>query len=139
MEDAWQREATRAASAQVRGVITGGTVPPMTPVGRLSDTELGWIVAAGLYGWISVRSTQAANNGAGAETYIRTVPVEPDPWLAGAIAAILPELARSDIDWSKPLAELSREEMIRFLVDAHMLINKAIICRDKGENLVTRR
>jgi hypothetical protein len=141
IEDCWQREATRAAVERARAVISNGTVPPMTPIGRLSDVEWGWIVAVVLFEWISVRATQAASNGAGigADTYIRAVSVEPDPWLAGAVAAILPELARPEVDWSKPLAEFSREEMIAFLVDAYVLITKAIVCRDRGESLITLR
>jgi hypothetical protein len=141
IEDAWQREAARAAVEQARAVVTGGVLPPMTPIGRLSDVEWGWIVAAVLFGWISTRATQAASNGAGigADAYICNVAIEPDPWLAGAVAAILPELAKPEIDWKKFLVEFSREEMIAFLVDAHTLITKAIVCRDKGESLVTCR
>jgi hypothetical protein len=141
IEDAWQRQATAAAIEQARAIVTGGALPPMTPIGRLSDVEWGWIVGAVLFGWISVRATQAASNGAGigADAYIRNVAIEPNPWLAGAVAAILPELATPDIDWSKPLAEFSREEMIEFLTDAQTLITKAIVCRDRGESLVTCR
>ena len=46
-EDVWQRRATEAAIAAARGVVKpDGPVPPLTPVGRLSDTEWGWIAAA---------------------------------------------------------------------------------------------
>jgi hypothetical protein len=137
LEDAWQRRATAVGIEKARAVVTGA-VPPMTPVGRLSDVEWGWIVAAVLFGWISTRAEQATNNGVGCENYIRTVPVEPDPWLAGAVGSTLPELARPEIDWTKPLTEFSRDEMIAFLVYAYVLISKAITCRDRGENLVTR-
>lgn len=58
--------------------------------------------------------------------------------MAGAIAAVLPELAASDIDWSKPLADLSRDDMIAFLTDALGLIRKAMAARDRGTGLVTR-
>ena len=78
-------------------------------------------------------------NGAGPNTYIRSTGIDPDPWDAGAIDSILPELANPEIDWSKSLAEFSRDEMIAFLGDAYNLISKAMIARDKGENLVTRR
>jgi hypothetical protein len=50
IEDAWQREATRVAVEKARAVVSGGALPPMTPVGRLSDSEWGWIVAAVLFG-----------------------------------------------------------------------------------------
>jgi hypothetical protein len=43
------------------------------------------------------------------------------------------------IDWSLPLAELTRDEMISFLTNAYLLINKAIAARDKGEKMVTRK
>ena len=65
--------------------------------------------------------------------------LDPDPWDAGAIAAILPELAASDVDWQKPLAGFSRDDMITFLADALSLIRKAMIARDRGIGLVTRR
>ena len=139
IEDAWQREATRVAIERARAVINGGTMPPMTPIGRLSDVEWGWIVAAVLFGWIDTRARQAANNGVGVNKSIRDTGIDPDPWDAGAIAAILPELARPEIDWSKPLAEFTRDEMIAFLGDAYNLIGKAMLARDKGEKLVTRR
>ena len=71
-----------------------------------------------LFGWISTRAEQATDSGIGLEESIRAVSLDPDPWDAGAIASILPELAASDVDWSKPLAELSRDDMIAFLADA---------------------
>jgi hypothetical protein len=137
IEDEWQRRATAVAIEQARAVVSGGAVPPMMAIGRLSNTEWGWIVAAALFGWISTRAAQATNNGVGMDAYIRTVAIEPDPWLAGAVAAILPELAKREIDWSKSLSGFSRGEMTDFLIDPYTLISKAIICRDKGENLVT--
>src|SRR5262249_30682737 len=61
LEDVWQRDATPAAIAAARGVVqTGGPIPPGTPIGRLSDTEWGWILAAMLFAWISKRAEQAA-------------------------------------------------------------------------------
>jgi hypothetical protein len=142
LEDIWQREATRIAVKEARAVVNGGAVPPMTPVGRLSDIEWGWIAAAILFGWINTRAQQATSNGIGLPDqfrYIREAGFEPDPWDFGAIEAILPELANSDTDWSKSLTEFSREEMIAFLGDAYNLIGKAMLARDKGERLVTRR
>jgi hypothetical protein len=142
IEDAWQREATRVAVEKARAVISDGAVPPMTPVGRLSDVEWGWIVAAVLFGWIDTRAQQATSNGVGLPNqfrYIRESSLEPDPWDIGAIEAILPELANSDADWSKSLTEFSRDEMIAFLGDAYSLIGKAMLARDKGEERVTRK
>jgi hypothetical protein len=139
MEDCWQREATRVAIEQARAVVSGGAVPPNTPIGRLSDTEWGWIVAAMLFGWIDVRARQAVDNGIGVDKHIRDTGFEPDPWDAGAIESILPELAKPEIDWSRPLAEFSREEMIELLGDAYTLIGKAMLARDTGEKQITRR
>jgi hypothetical protein len=139
VEDIWQREATRVAIEKARAAVRGGTVPPMTPIGRLSDTEWGWIVAAVLFGWIDTRARQAVDNGVGVNKHIRDTGVDPDPWDAGAIEAILPELANPEIDWTKSLAEFTREEMIAFLGDAYNLVSKAMLARDTGEKLVTRR
>ena len=42
LEDEWQRRATAAAIEAARGVVQmDGPIPPGTPIGRLSDTELG--------------------------------------------------------------------------------------------------
>jgi hypothetical protein len=140
LEDCWQREATRVAVEQARAVVNGGAVPPLTPIARLSDIEWGWIVAAVLFGWINTRAQQATSNGVGLPDqfrYIRESHLEPDPWDIGAIEAILPELANSSTDWSKPLSEFSREEMIAFLGDAYNLIGKAMLLRDLGEQRIT--
>jgi hypothetical protein len=139
IEDAWLRRATATAIEQARAVVSGGAVPPNTPVGRLSDVEWGWIVAGVLFGWISTRAEQATNSGVGVEESIRTINLDRDPWDAGAIAAILPELAASDVDWNKPLVGFSRDEMITFLADAFSLIRKAMAARDRGIGFVTRR
>jgi hypothetical protein len=140
IEDAWQREATRVAIEQARAVVNGGALVPLTPIGRLSDIEWGWIVAAVLSGWISTRSRQATSNGVGPGKflYINEM-LDPDPWDAGAIEAILPELGNCQADWSKCLSQFSREEMIAFLGDAYNLIGKAMLARDRGEKLVTRK
>ena len=67
----------------------------MTPIGRLSDVEWGWIVAAVLFGWICERAAQATSNGLGVEKLIRETGIVPDPWDAGVVLAILPELAEA--------------------------------------------
>ena len=51
LEKDWQRRAAVAAITGARGVVqAGGPIPPGTPIGRLSDVEWGWIVAAVLIG-----------------------------------------------------------------------------------------
>jgi hypothetical protein len=67
--------------------------------------------------------------------------LDPQPWDAGAVAAILPELADAcaDLDWSKPLAGWSREDIIEFLLKAMPLIRKATIARDLSDKGITRK
>jgi hypothetical protein len=141
IEDAWQRRATEAAITAARGVVKhDGPIPPGTPSGRLSDTEWGWLVAAILFGWISTRAQQATAESLDTERTIRMTGLDPDPWNAGAVAAILPELADTPgIDWSKPLAEWPRETIVEFLTAALALIRKAVIARDLSTKGVTRQ
>jgi hypothetical protein len=141
IEDQWQRDATAAAIAAARGVVQDGPIPPGTPIGRLSDIEWGWVLAAMLFAWISKRAEQAVSERIDTEQLIRMIALDPQPWDAGAVAAILPELADacSDLDWSKPLTGWSRENIIEFLLKAMPLIRKAMIARDLSEKGVTRK
>jgi hypothetical protein len=142
IEDLWQRKATEAAIAGARGVIRNdGPVMPGTPVGRLSDVEWGWVVAAVIFGWISTKAQQAAAEQLDAEQTIRMTALDPEPWDSGAVIAILPELADAspDLDWSAPLSAWSRETMADFLLKAMPLIRKAMIARDLSEKGVTRK
>jgi hypothetical protein len=142
IEDLWQRKATEAAIAGARGVIRNdGPVMPGTPVGRLSDVEWGWIVAAVLFGWIQTKAQQAAVEQLDAEQTIRMTALDPEPWDVGAILTILPELANAcpDLDWSAPLSTWSRETMADFLLKAMPLIRKAMIARDLSGMGVTRK
>jgi hypothetical protein len=142
LEDQWQRDATAAAIAGARGVVQmDGPIPPGTPIGRLSDVEWGWIVAAVLFAWISMRARQAAAEQLDTERLVRMIALDPQPWDAGAVATILPDLvdACSDLDWSKPLTEWSQETMIEFLLKAMPLIRKAMIARDMSDKGVTRK
>ena len=141
IEDAWQRQATAAAIAAARGVVKhDGPIPPGTPIGRLGEIEWGWLVAAILFGWISTRAQQAAAEQIDAEQVIRLTGLDPDPWDAGAVAAILSELADTPgIDWSKPLTEWPRETMVEFLTAALALIRKAVIARDLSAKGITRQ
>jgi hypothetical protein len=131
-EDEWQRRATQAAIDAARKLATGGTMPPATPVGRLSDSEWGWLFAAMLFAWLRTRSEQAVAEGRDIETVIRSNGLDPDPWDAGAVTSILPELATVPIDWAKPLIAWPRETMIQFLTAALTLIRRATAARDLG-------
>jgi hypothetical protein len=142
IEDQWQRDATAAAIAGARGVVQmGGPIPPGTPIGRLSDLEMGWIVAAVLFGWIRIRAEQAAAEHLDAERTIRIIALDPSPWDAGAVAAILPDLADAcaGLDWSKPVGTWPRDDMIEFLLMAMRLIRKAMIARDLSDKGITRK
>jgi hypothetical protein len=142
LEDEWQRRATAAAIAGARGVIQpDGPILPGTPVGWLSDVEWGCIVAAVLFGWIKTRAEQAAAEQLDTERTIRITALDPEPWDAGAVEAILSDLASAceHAAWSKPLADWSRETMVEFLLTAMALIRKAVIARDLSEKGVTQR
>jgi hypothetical protein len=92
-----------------------------------------------LFAWIRTRAEQAVSEGLNTDATIRLIALDPQPWDAGAVASILPELAdRSDIDWTLPLAQWSRETMVEFLCAALSLIRKAIIARDAVGRGVTR-
>jgi hypothetical protein len=140
INDVWQRDATAAAIAAVRDITKpGGVIPPGAPVGRLSDVELGWIVAAVLFGWIAKRAEQAAAEELDTERTVRMTGLDPDPWDAGAVAAILPDLGRiPDLDWSQPLNAWPRDMMVEFLMAALSLIRKAITARDLADG-ITRK
>jgi hypothetical protein len=143
IEDQWQRDATAAAIAGARGVVQmDGPIPPGTPIGRLSDIEWGWLVAAVLFAWISKRAEQATSKGLDTEQTIRLTALDPQPWDAGAVAATLPELADACagiIDWSRPFTAWSRDQVVEFLLTAMRLIRKAQIARDFSTKGVTQR
>jgi hypothetical protein len=142
LEDEWQRRATAAAIEAAGGVVRiDGPIPPATPIGRLGGIEWGWIVAAILFGWIRTRAEQATAENLDAEQTIRMTGLDPQPWDAGAVTAILPELADTcaTIDWSVPLSTWSRETMAEFLLTAMRLIQKATIARDLNDKGITRK
>jgi hypothetical protein len=142
LEDEWQRQATAAAIEAARGVVKlDGPIPPGTPIGRLSDIEWGWVLAAMLFAWINKRAEQAASEQLDAEQTIRLTGMDPEAWDAGAVTAILPELADacSTIDWTQPLTVWPRDTMVEFLLTAMRLIRKATIARDLSDKGVTRQ
>jgi hypothetical protein len=133
VDDIWQRRATAAAIAAVRQVIDGDAIPKATPIGRLTDIELGWLLAAGLFAWIRTRGEQATAEGWDTEQTLRTTALDPQPWDAGAVAHILPRLAElDDIDWERPVGAWSKDAVISFLLAAMKLITTAMTARDVG-------
>jgi hypothetical protein len=141
IEDIWQRRATAAAIAAVRQVIDGDVIPKTTSIGRLTDIELGWLIVAGLFAWIRTRAEQATAEGWDMEQTLRTLALSPPAWDAGAVAHILPELAKLDgIDWSRPVGSWSKDTVIRFLLTAMNLIAAAMVARDtSGGGIATNR
>jgi hypothetical protein len=141
LENQWQDKATNAAIAAARKLVLGdkAIIPMNTPIGRLSDNEWGWVVCAIIFAWISTRAEQATAEGLSTEMAVRLTGLHPDPWDAGAVATILPELAEAKIDWSGPLAEWPPEDMVDFLARALGLIQKATVARDLGGGSITRK
>ena len=141
-EDEWQRRATAAAIAAVRKLTrsSDAVINENMPIGRLNDAQLGWIVAAVMFAWIATRAEQAATEGLDTEMTIRATGLDPNPWHAGAVVAILPQLADvPDVDWSKPFFDWPRESMIAFLTAALGLVRTGIIARDLGGGSITRK
>jgi hypothetical protein len=98
-----------------------------TPVGRLSDKQWGWIIAGALFGWITTRCEQAIVEGVSREDAVRTFELWPSsPGDVAVIHSILPTLAdQAKIDWARPLADWSKNEMTNFLLQAWLMANSA--------------
>jgi hypothetical protein len=137
----WQDRATAAAITAVRRLVCcDDPIRTTTPIGRLSDTEGGWVVAVVVFAWIGARAEQATAEGVDTERAIRVTGYDPEPWDAGAVATILPELADTPgMDWTTPLADWPRDTMVAFLTTALALVRKATIARDFGGGTITRR
>jgi hypothetical protein len=133
IDDVWQRRATAAAIAAIRRVIDGDATPKATPIGRLTDIELGWLITAGLFAWIRTRAEQATAEGWDIEQTLCATALDPDPWDAGVVAYILPQLAElNDIDWERPVSAWPKDTVIRFLLAAMKLITAAMAARDQS-------
>lgn len=138
IEEEWQRRATAAAIASARNVIGPHGLDAKASVGSLSDTEWGWIVTAVIFGWVTVRAQQAVSEGSAYEITIRTIGgADPEPWRFGAIEAILPGFADiPGVDWSKPLAEWSKAEIITMLHHGHRMIEAAIAAQGETDRFM---
>jgi hypothetical protein len=112
----------------------------MTPVGRLSDHQWGWIITAGIFGWIQTRCEQAIAEGLDQEEAARLTGLTPSPCDVAVARSILPMLAdKAAIDWSQPLEAWSKDIMVNFLLLAWRLINAAEIARDQGPGKILRK
>lgn len=135
--DTWHARATGRAVAAVRKIVAD--LPAEMPISHLSDIQIGWVVSAALFAWIACRAEEAATEGVDAERIIRMTGQEPDPWDIGAIEAILPVLGEIKADWSKPLAEWSRDEIVSFLFKAFNLVNEGLLARDRCDDAIIRK
>jgi hypothetical protein len=137
--DEWLRRAIAASIARAKDLVAPqGPIRSATQLGRLSDSEWGWIVATVVWGWVASRAEQAATEGLDPERGVRVTKLDPEPWDTGAIRAILPELAKScaSFDWSKPANAWSKDELAEFLSTAFALIQRANVARDAIEEQV---
>jgi len=139
VEDELQRQATARAINGARKLI-GGAVPATTPVGKLNDEELGWLVCAGIAAWIAARAEQASAGGFDllrTELAIRDTGQIPEPWDAGAVLAILPNIAEiPGMPWDTPVGAWPNESIIRFLCASFGLIGQSMECRDAAGSTV---
>jgi hypothetical protein len=139
IEDIWQRRATSAAIEAMRKIVMESVIPAGTPIGRLGNTEWGWLFTAALFGWIATRAEQAIAEKIDSELAVRMTGLDPEPWDAGVVASILPELAETPgIDWNLSLAHCPRESMIDFLLAATRLIRRAEVARDRSPGIMRK-
>jgi hypothetical protein len=135
IEAEWQRRAIAACLEQARSIVRE-SINAKTPVGSLSDVEWGWISTAIVFAWISTKAQEAVQEGLPSEDVIRTMEAyhrEPNPWEAGAVETTLPALGGVEgLDWSSPLANLSKAQMIKLCWHAFRLVNGALAARDEG-------
>jgi hypothetical protein len=140
-EDAWQVKATKAAIAGARKVaLNSSGLPMMTPIGRLTDVQWGWIVTAAIFGWIQTRVEQAIEEGLDQEQAVPITGLSPSPCDVAVVHSILPTLASEvGIDWSQPLVAWTKDMMVNFLLLAWQLIIKAEVARDQGPGKILRK
>jgi hypothetical protein len=117
VEDEWQARATAAAIAAARKIVLGNPSLKVAHVGRLNDTEWGWIITAAIFGWVQTRCEQAIAEGLDQEQAVRLTGLTPSPGDVAAVRPVLPTLADSAaIDWSLPLEAWSKDTMVNFLL-----------------------
>lgn len=134
VEADWQQIATQSAIDAAKQIISGEGINSRASVGSLSDIEWGWIVAASICEWVKTKAKQAVEEGTSAEITIRTMTHrDPAPWEAGAVETILPALGNvKDLDWSKPVGEWSKDQIVSFAWQIYKLTDSALAARDEG-------
>jgi hypothetical protein len=138
-DDEWQERATASAVAACRDVLNG-SINPRTPLSMLGEIEWGWIACAAIFAWISTRAEQAVAEGMSPETTTtRMTQYELQPWEAGVVASVLPQLGNiSGLDWSKAIGAWSKDQITAFAWEAYQLIGTALQARDaSGVGIVT--
>jgi hypothetical protein len=140
-ENEWLDKATARAIEGARKIaLNTKALPMMTPVGRLTVAQWGWIVAAIIFGWIEVRVEQAIAEGRDSEQMVRVSGLSPNPCDVAVVKSILRELAdTAGIDWSQPLASWTPETMTGFLMLAWKLIIGAEAARDHGPGKILKK
>jgi hypothetical protein len=134
--DRWMKQAHVACITAAKEMIgNDGPIRPLSPIGRLGDDEWTTIVGSVVWAWIATRSEQAAAEGWNEERAIRAAGLDPDPWFDGAVAAVLPRLAEAcpDLDWSKPVGEWAKDDVVAFLIAGFDLVQHALAARDAAE------
>jgi hypothetical protein len=133
MENEWQDKATAEAVASARKIALGNGPLMNTPVGRLKDSEWGWIITAALFGWVKIRVWQAIEEGKDQEQAVRDIGTTPSPGDIAVVHSILGELAdTAGIDWNMPLNQWSQDVMTNFLMKTWRLLEQAQHARDNG-------
>ena len=138
-ENAWQAEATAEAVASARSIAQSQEVRlANTPVGKLSDTQWGWVVSAAIFAWIKTRYRQAVAEGLASEGHVTQM--DPSPRDSAVVQSILPMLDdQASIDWSKPLAGWSKEEMSGFIGRAMELVDRARAVLERASNPIVQK
>jgi hypothetical protein len=135
--DKWTKQALDASIAAAKDLIgKDGPVRPDIPIGRLTGNEWGWFVSTAVSAWVRTRSEQASVEGWNYERACHATGLDPDPWLVGAVAAVLSKLADacSGLDWSKPIGEWEKCDVVAFLIVGFGLVQRALAARDAAEN-----
>jgi hypothetical protein len=125
-EDAKLRQATAAAIVEARKVALDEAPLMNTLVGRLNDTQWGWIIFAAICGWVQTRVAQAIQEGLDQEEAVRATGLSPSSCDVAVVHSILPALCdQAGVDWSLPLSAWSKDTMTNFLMTAWRLMNRA--------------
>lgn len=133
IEDEWSKKATLEAIAAARDVISSGSINGRTMISSVSEVEWGWIVCAAIAGWIKTKARQAVAEGVGYDNPIRFMPGDMQPWEAGAVEAVLPALGELRFDWSKPIGDWSKDEIVSFAWKMSSMIAQSLVAQARGE------